>query len=297
MTETEGKIMKKILIATTALVATAGVAAADITFSGNARLGLQYTDNGTTTTTDMDQRFTLGVTGSTTTDSGLALSTYMQIRSDEAGGESSAGQSNAPRFTVGFGDLTIAGGQMNGALDSMPGIFSGSVGLTGLGWGNVVTNFATLDYADQGDGQTGWEAIYSVNGLGLHVSAEHDGDTELAVSYSFSGISFAAGTSSTTTAANAEWVVTAGASMGAVNFGVAAAESAEGNRSTTLSASGTVQPGLTMAGYIANDQGQADESAYGVGLVMDLGGGASFRAGMAKTHGTSRADAGINFTF
>jgi hypothetical protein len=30
MTETEGKIMKKILIATTALVATAGVAAADV---------------------------------------------------------------------------------------------------------------------------------------------------------------------------------------------------------------------------------------------------------------------------
>ena len=289
--------MKKILIATTALVATAGVAAADITFSGNARLGLQYSDNGTTTTTDMDQRFTLGVTGSTTTDSGLALAAYGQARSDEAAGESAAISWAAPRFTVGYGDLTVAGGQMNGALDSMPGLYSGSVGLTGLGWGNVVTGFATLDYDDDGAGQTGWEAIYSANGLGLHVSAQHDGDTELAVSYSFSGVSFAAGTSNTSTAGNAEWVVTAGASMGAINFGVAAAETVAGNRSTTLSASGTVQPGLTMAGYIANDQGQAEESAYGVGLVMDLGGGASFRAGMAKTHGTSRADAGINFNF
>jgi outer membrane protein OmpU len=44
MTETEGKIMKKILIATTALVATAGVAAADVNLSGYARFGMVWNE-------------------------------------------------------------------------------------------------------------------------------------------------------------------------------------------------------------------------------------------------------------
>jgi outer membrane protein OmpU len=44
MTETEGKIMKKILIATTALVATASVAAAEVRLSGYARVGMQTTE-------------------------------------------------------------------------------------------------------------------------------------------------------------------------------------------------------------------------------------------------------------
>jgi outer membrane protein OmpU len=44
MTETEGKIMKKILIATTALVATASVAAAEVRLSGYARFGAQYNE-------------------------------------------------------------------------------------------------------------------------------------------------------------------------------------------------------------------------------------------------------------
>jgi opacity protein-like surface antigen len=39
--KTEGKIMKKILFATTALVATASVAAADVTFSGYGRFGVK----------------------------------------------------------------------------------------------------------------------------------------------------------------------------------------------------------------------------------------------------------------
>ena len=37
--------MKKVLFATTALVATAGVAAADVTFSGYGRFGVIYADN------------------------------------------------------------------------------------------------------------------------------------------------------------------------------------------------------------------------------------------------------------
>ena len=50
--------MKKILFATTALVATASVAAADVTFSGYARVGIQQDAASNTT---MDHRVQLGV--------------------------------------------------------------------------------------------------------------------------------------------------------------------------------------------------------------------------------------------
>ncbi|MGA0922876.1 MAG: porin, partial [Lutimaribacter sp.] len=75
MTETEGKIMKKILIATTALVATAGVAAAEVNFSGYARFGMQYTsiDATDTTSTDVVSRARIQADASTTTDAGLGL--------------------------------------------------------------------------------------------------------------------------------------------------------------------------------------------------------------------------------
>ena len=43
--KTEGKIMKKILFATTALVATASVAAADVSFSGYAAMGVAKIGN------------------------------------------------------------------------------------------------------------------------------------------------------------------------------------------------------------------------------------------------------------
>ncbi len=41
--------MKKLLIATTALVGTAGVVAADVTFSGYGRFGIQYDEDRTRT--------------------------------------------------------------------------------------------------------------------------------------------------------------------------------------------------------------------------------------------------------
>jgi len=40
--------MKKILLASTALVATTGFAAAEMSWSGSANMGMTYSDNGTT---------------------------------------------------------------------------------------------------------------------------------------------------------------------------------------------------------------------------------------------------------
>jgi len=42
--------MKKVLLASTALIGFAGMAAAEVTLSGSGRFGIVYTDDGTTAT-------------------------------------------------------------------------------------------------------------------------------------------------------------------------------------------------------------------------------------------------------
>jgi len=70
--------MKKVLFATTALVATAGMAAADVKIGGSARFGLTYND--ATSTTAVEKRMTINLDGSTSTDSGLELGGRIRLQ-------------------------------------------------------------------------------------------------------------------------------------------------------------------------------------------------------------------------
>ncbi|WP_166418060.1 porin [Cochlodiniinecator piscidefendens] len=67
--------MKKVLFATTALVATAGIAAADVTLSGSAEMGVVGGDGETQFHHDMDVRFTL----SGETDNGLTFGATIDL--------------------------------------------------------------------------------------------------------------------------------------------------------------------------------------------------------------------------
>jgi outer membrane protein OmpU len=73
--EHEGKTMKKVLFATTALVATAGVASADIALSGVAQMGIQGGSGGATTqfVQDIDITFTMSGTADNGTTFGAAI--------------------------------------------------------------------------------------------------------------------------------------------------------------------------------------------------------------------------------
>ena len=75
-TKTQERIMKKVLLTTTALVMTAGVAAAEVSFSGKTQISL--TDDNNKSSVSNDMQFTSGydfdVTVSTTTDSGISMS-------------------------------------------------------------------------------------------------------------------------------------------------------------------------------------------------------------------------------
>ena len=349
--------MKKVLLATSALVAFGGAASAEIAFSGYARFGVQYAEGATTTTaaqaatttsgnftyydasadaivevangsaavtldtgdhviggtngtaavaastttaddsTSIDQRFNIDVNGSMESEGGLTFGAKVRMRAEEAGDNGTVMTMNGARYFVSAGGMELAVGNIYGAIDSMSGLYAGSVGLTGLGWGNVVSNFGSQTYSSRGAGVNGVELIYSVGDLSLHLSTVKDANTEVAVGYAMNGVNVAVAFSNSDADADAEWVATIGTKLGGVGVGLAAAQSVAGNTSMTLSGSFAAGAATSVNVYLANDEGQAEETAYGIGVVHQLGGGASVRGGFANTHGINRADLGVQFNF
>ena len=104
--------MKKLLIASTALVATAGMAAADISMSGYAEIGM--TDNGGAVGMEMhsDMDVTFKLSGAS--DNGLTFGASIDL-DEVSGGIASTGGPHAIHVSGAFGTLTM--GDTDGALD------------------------------------------------------------------------------------------------------------------------------------------------------------------------------------
>ncbi len=293
--------MKKILFATTALVATASMAAAEVKLSGYGRFGVLYQE-GAAEETRIESRFRLNIDGSTTADNGVTFGARVRMQADDAAnGDQGAAGLNGARFYATAGGLTVAAGNTLGAIDSMPNIYTGSVGLSGLGYANVVTDFGADDYSSTGAGRNGIEVIYKADMFKVHASWSEPstGTRRIALSGSatFSGYTIAAGYQDSSAANDVEFVVTAGGKVGPAKVALAFARDHGGNNQITLSADASVAASTSIQAYVTHDAGQATEMAYGVGFKHGLGGGASIRGGVASTHGTMRGDLGVFFTF
>jgi outer membrane protein OmpU len=148
--------MKNILLASTALVATAGAAAADITFSGSARFGAIY-DSSAADEFGIHNRFTLNIDGTTVTDSGIEFFARVRVRGENEGeGATSSSGVSAPRVGLRTNGVEFAVGNIEGAIEEMPGLYDGEVGLTALGDLNAVGK--TSLYGDD------WDSFSSAGG-------------------------------------------------------------------------------------------------------------------------------------
>lgn len=125
--------MKKVLLATTMLVAGASVAAAEVTVSGDARMGITVgSDDATTLGVDegaakFTSRARVTFTLAGESDSGLSFGG--SFRADNAG-NAAAGTAGSVFISGAFGKLSM--GDVDGAAQMATGHVSG-VGLTGLG--------------------------------------------------------------------------------------------------------------------------------------------------------------------
>jgi outer membrane protein OmpU len=296
--DTRGKTMKKVLLATTALALSAGVAYAEVSLSGNARMGLQSNDGNTT----FEKRMTVTMSGSAETTSGLTLGASMNLRANEGG----AAVTSGARVSLATGGVEVAVGNIYGAIDSMPGVYGASAGLTGLGWGGVLANTAANgswawdSYSSSGNGSEGLEVIYSGGSVTAHLSYS-DSDlgsaanrTAAYVSYAMGDWTVAAGMQDSADNDEDKTLVTVGGKVG--DFGVGIGYADNGGE-TKLALNGSATFGATtVSAYVASEESAAN-NPMGLGIKHDLG-GASLVGGVARTAaGVNRADLGVSFSF
>ncbi len=301
--------MKKVLFATTALVATAGVAAADVTFGGYGRFGIKYDETGSATggsTTDLTSRFRLQIDATAESDAGVVVGARARIQADGDGTTNGVGADfNGVRYFARSGGFEVGVGNIFGALESMPGQYPIDLGLTGLGYDYTVFNDRGDQYSSTGDGApNGVEVLYSAGDLAVHVSASDQNDRVAGyVAYTWSGWTFAVGGQDSDSARDTEWTASAGGSFGIADVTLAYADNGIGGDRVVLAARFDVGAATDVEVYVADNSGAteagvANDTGYGIDFNHDLGGGVSLRGGVAqRISGNTQADMGVRFNF
>jgi outer membrane protein OmpU len=354
--------MKKVLFATTALIALGSMAAADVRLSGYGRFGLDYNSNNSTDGNDANyngvsemtitSRLRLQVDMSTETDGGDGFNARVRMQSESrdnnpglsAGcrgvvngivldpqgnpnGRTVVGTSNnggdngfnGARFGVTYGGLLVNVGNIIGAVENAPGLYttgtrSAGTGIDGMGFNSLVLKDGGWDaYSSDGMGVNGVEALYTVGGFTGHISYSEDnddfasydpvtgitvpGETRLGLmlTYSF-GDYYVTGAYQD----SSDGVVIGGDDLNdlyffaaGADFGVFGARVAYG--STTLTDSWTIEGNMDIGAASnvlvwindASNNGYTvggvdlgtDGTSWGINYQYDLGGGSTFVAG------------------
>ena len=292
--------MKNVLFATTALVATAGVAAADVTFSGYGRFGVLYTDDASTGTdsTDVTSRLRLQIDVSAESDAGVTFGARTRFQTSE--GSAGTGM-NGVRFFARSGGLEVGVGNIFGALEFMPGMYPIDLGLTGLGYDYTAYNFRGDAYSSGGNGASGSngvEVLYSAGDFSAHVSASDTNDRIAAhVAYTWNGWTFALAAQDSDDAADTEFAATVGGSFGIADVTLAYADNGTAGDHIVLTGRFDVGAATNVEVYVADADAFA-ETSYGIDFNHDMGGGTSLRGGIASLgNDDMRADLGVRFNF
>ncbi|MFT6674977.1 MAG: outer membrane protein OmpU [Sulfitobacter sp.] len=292
--------MKKVLFATTALVATAGVAAADVTFGGYGRFGVAYNDAAADKTT-ITSRFRLQIDATAESDGGVTFGARVRIQQNEG----QTGTTNGARFFARSGGLEVGVGNIYGALEFMPGMYPIDLGLTGLGYEYTAYQFGGDAYSSGGlgaSGNNGIEVMYSAGDLSLHVSASDDNVANVqrvaaVVAYTWNGWTFALGAQDSDIATDTELAASVGGSFGPVDVTLAYADNGTNGDHVTLAGRFDVGAATNVEVYVADADNFANTS-YGIDFNHDLGGGTSVRGGVASLGaGNTIADLGVRFNF
>lgn len=315
--------MKKLLIATTALVATAGAAAADISVSGDGRMGFVYDGDDT----KLSSRIRINFSASGETDSGLAFGG--STRADNSGSAAS-GFAGSIFISGAFGKLSM--GDVDGAAKAAVGQVSG-IGYTGIGDPNELFFLhsgsdvdgdgtdntlypvpsalyeyamgATTFYA--GIGQIGGYEVAGFPALSAgqsySVGVKWASDNGLVLSGGYEATEDLLGTSNASNIAlGADW--TGGAWTFKGRYMTGDYGDAIGDVDQYAVSADWTSGATTVTGFysVVDPAGAGDRTSYGLGAAYDLGGGATFAGGVANVDhfdGSSDTigDLGLKFSF
>jgi len=279
--------MKKILLASTALVATAGFAAAEISWSGSANMGMKYSDNGTTQVHD---EIDIGMAATGETDGGIGWKVEMGIDSDNTDA-SRSGVVDAGSVSISGDFGTIRVGNVSWA--------GSAVGIGDVGFDGSAIDSAAHKGRAAGATTHDVQWNYAMDDIALHASTNTStDDNALAVSWTSGsmaiGVSHAAAGATGGATAN---TLSIGTSVGGFAVkAVAASNSTAANDSVGLSASMPVD-GLGTVTFITGSNDTDAQSSMGVGFAKALGGGATLKGYYGSVNGNDVADLGINLSF
>ncbi len=318
--------MKKLLIATTALVATAGVAAAEVTISGNARMGVVY--NGADL--NFSSRIRASVSMSGTTDGGLEFGGSFGIHD---AGAAANGDEGSVYISGAFGKLEMGAtvGAAEAVIGDLPEIgFSDLTSQVGIGGtvfnvGENETTFITGDGAKSGFRDPELLYTYSTGGLTFALSLsdgkelgdrtngdptigslEIDQEMAVGVKYAFGDYSVALAYESVNVVGGGDYdhlVLGAEATFGTTTVKLVYGQgggSLDGFDQLGLGVTSTFDA-VTVKAYVKQQSfGSTDIMSYGIGGEYDLGGGAVVAGGIADNDLTGSdpvADLGLKFSF
>ena len=282
--------MKKVLLASTALILTAGVAAADghspIALSGSANGGLKYNSDASSEVT-FHNEVNMVITGTGSTDSGLEFGAFVDIDEDSV--------DDAEVFISGlFGTITLGG--VDPATD---GFGIADPGFDGIGIDDVAEQYKNAT--------AGAEVLYSysASGLTFTASAEISGSNSYGVAAEYAAGAFSVGigyvedtdntneldfdddgTVDTTVGSNSTVTVVAGFSQAAFSVNAMYSDWSLGGQGYGVDVSFTTGATTLTAVYAHAEGASANPAtkglgdAYGVGVSMPLGGGLTVAGGI-----------------
>jgi outer membrane protein OmpU len=321
--------MKKALFASTALVLSAGIAAAEVTFGGNGRFGLTYDDGAATNDTDISYRLRFNIDASKETDSGVKFGGRIRLQYDN-GDENLSGATGAPTGEGGaelsaamiyaeYEGFRVEVGNANTAYDSMSTLYNSEIGFLDSSDGDPAGNyfsFSSGPYGDTNVNRIGVFASYTVGDLVARVSAVDPDQTvsgsgadetefSAAVDYKFGAFQVGAGfvtdagglDGDNIFSITGEYALNDATNIGLQyhDYEVAGVSS---NR-VTLYGNTKLNGGVQLLAYVANDDtpGNVTDTAYGIGANYDLG-GATLAGSIRRNYAEDTlADIGVKFSF
>jgi outer membrane protein OmpU len=305
--------MKKVLLATSALVMFAGAASAEIALSGSARMGVVYSSTlGSSGEAFFSSRVRIVFTASGETDGGLAFGA--SVRNDQQGGNNNDfgadkdGDSNGDStvFISGaFGKLTM--GDVAGGPDALVGQVSG------VGYGPI-DDLQEIGFI--GTDKTAAYYEYSSGaftfGLGLGQSWDVDNNVDLNdtanVAVKYAGSTFSVAVGYETSDAEDRVHLSGSATFGPATVKLRVSDSDNAALDTAYAVSVDYVTGATTITGFYTDFGLngvtpgVDTQHIGLGAAYDLGGGATLAGGIVMQENDviddeTFADLGLKFSF
>ena len=293
--------MKKVLLTTTALVMTAGVASAEVSFGGKAQVSMAATGGADMA---LNTHIDVNASVSASTDTGVTMSTSFGY---DAGtevdynddftidGVEAGWGTGAPEIAIGYAGWTISA-QNGGIADQYDGdVDSGDIGIAGS-IGGVSVGLTTGSTS----GRSSFSVGYSAGDLSASIASTTDDDgagansdsaMKLSVSYTLGDATITAATDNEGAAETTNSVGVSYA-MGDLTIGYTIAGDHGANMGDDYDLSVGYSAGSLSASFATNET-----SRTRVVAEYDLGGATAFFSSQQGGGSTQLSAMGINFSF